>query len=361
MSIQKDLKKEGIEVINKLDTLISNDICKSVSRRIIETFPDYNFSQEQIYNKLQEITMYKAKMVDGMAEANYYYKNSSIYFNNNIEYSDLEEFAIHECIHHIQKLQDENGNLLRLGLSTYNNLKPFALALNEAAVQLTSCIIIGVEPDFEKYYGISLYTPSPSYYPLECSLINQIIFFTGKDILFKSTLFSTDEFKNKIIEMTSENTYKKIITSFDKILQYEKNVVILNNKILSLEDGSPRLDNINKKIDSLKNKISTNYIKIQNTLIKEFFEYEISNISSLEGIEQCKQKLSKFGEIIGIVDNYTFFDNYYIETINRLDHKCNIIENGGIETAILKKHTNPIIMFFKNLFSNNTFKKDSSI
>ena len=42
MSIQKDLKKEGIEVINKLDTLISNDICKSVSRRIIETFPDYD-------------------------------------------------------------------------------------------------------------------------------------------------------------------------------------------------------------------------------------------------------------------------------------------------------------------------------
>ena len=103
MSIQTDLKKEGIEVINKLDTLISNDICKSVSRRIIETFPDYNFSQEEIYNKLQEINMYKAKMIEGMAEANYYYKNSSIYFNNNIDYSDLEEFAIHECIHHIQK------------------------------------------------------------------------------------------------------------------------------------------------------------------------------------------------------------------------------------------------------------------
>lgn len=350
MSIQKDLKKEGIEVINKLDTLISNDICKSVSRRIFETFPEYGFSKEQIYNKLLEITMYKANMIEGIAEANYYYKNSSIYFNNSIEYSDLEEFAIHECIHHIQKMQDENGNLLRLGLSTYNNLKPSALALNEAAVQLISCVIIGVEPDFEKYYGISLYTPSPSYYPLECSLINQIVFFTGKDVLFKSTLFSTDEFKNKIIEMTSENTYKKIISSFDKILQYEKKVVILNNKMLSLEDGSSKIDSINIKMESLKNKISNNYIKIQNLIITEFFEYEISNISSLEDIENCRQNLSKFGEIIGIVDNYTFFDNYYIETMNRLEHKCNILENGGTETALNVKHINIFKMLFEKIF-----------
>lgn len=356
MSIQNDLKKEGIEVINKLDTLISNDICKSVSRRIIETFPDYDFSQEQIYNKLQEITMYRAQMPDGIAEANYYYKNSSIYFNNNIEYSDLEEFAIHECIHHIQKIQDENENLVRLGLSTYKNLTPSALALNEAAVQLTSCIIIGVEPDFEKYYGISLYTPSPSYYPLECSLINQIIFFTGKDVLFKSTLFSTDEFKNKIIEMTSENIYKKIVTCFDKILQYEKRIVTLNNKMLSLEDGSQKIDNINKKIDSLKKRISTNYIKIQNIIIKEFFEYEISNISTLEDIENCKQKITNFGEIIGIVDNYTFFDNFYKETMNRLDHKRNIIENGGTETALNVKHINIFKILFKKIFKFNTAK-----
>ena len=54
MSIQKDLKKEGIEVINKLDTIISNDICKSVSRRIFETFPEYDlydFSKEKNHRK----------------------------------------------------------------------------------------------------------------------------------------------------------------------------------------------------------------------------------------------------------------------------------------------------------------------
>ena len=356
MSIQKDLKKEGIQIITKLDTLISNDICKSVSRRIIESFPEFKYTQDEIYKRLSEITMYRAKMIDGMSEANYYYKDSSIYFNENIDYSDLEEFAIHECIKKKKKIQDEKGNLQRLGLSTYKNLNPSALALNEAAVQFTSCVIIGVEPDFEKYYGISLYTPSPSYYPLECSLLNEILFFTGTDSLFNSTFFSTDDFKNKIVEMTSENIYEKIVTSFDKILRYEKRIVILNNKILSLEDGSPKIDSINKKIDALKNKISTNYINIQNTIIKEFFEYEISNISSLEDIENCRQKLSKFGEIIGIVDNYTFFDNYYIETMNRLEHKCNILENGGTETALNVKHINIFKMLFEKIFKFYTKK-----
>lgn len=236
MSIQKDLNKEGIEIIAKLDSLISNDICKSVSRRIIETFPDFDFTQNEIYKKLQEITMYRAKMVEGMSEANYYYKDSSIYFNENIEYSDIEEFAIHECIHHLQKVQDENGSLLKLGLCNYTNLKPIALALNEAAVQYTSCMIIGIEPDYEKYYGISLNTPSPSYYPLECSLLNQILFFTGKDSLFKSTLFATDDFKNTIISLSSEKTYTTIVNLLDKILQNEQKILSLNNKIHFLED-----------------------------------------------------------------------------------------------------------------------------
>ena len=357
MSIKNELKKEGIEVITKLDPLISNDICKNVSRRFVESFPDYDFTQEEIYKKLSKITMYRAKMIDGMAEANYYYKDSSIYFNESIEYSEIEEFAIHECIHHLQKIQDEKNNLIRLGLCTYKNLKPTGLALNEAAVQYTSCVIIGVDTDFEKFYGISLVTPSPSYYPLECSLLNQLIFFTGTDILFKSTIFSTDDFKNKIIEMTSEKTYKKILNLFDNILKNEEKIVTLNNKILSLKDGDTKADSLNDKIEKLKNKISSNYITVQNTIIKEFFEYEFNAISNLEELEAFRHKLSKFSELIGTTDNYTFFDNYYTETMNRLEHKCNIIENGGIETALAKKHINPILAFLQKIFKFKSSKE----
>ena len=60
--------------------------------------------------------MYKAKMPEGMAEANYFYKNTSIYFNEHIQDEDLEEFAIHECIHYLQEVKDKRNYLRRMGL-----------------------------------------------------------------------------------------------------------------------------------------------------------------------------------------------------------------------------------------------------
>jgi len=341
MSIQKDLKKEGIQVIEQIDSLIANTILKNIARRIVETFPDYELSEKDILKNFSKLTLYKAKMIEGMAEANYFYKNTSIYFNEYIEYDDIEEFAIHECIHYLQEVKDENGKLLRMGLS--------GEALNEAAVQFMASHIIGIEPDYEKYYNITLYTPSPSYYPLECSLINQITYFTGTDLLFKSTLFSNDDFKNAIIRMSSEKIYHEIQSCFDKLLITEENIIKLNNKISLLKDGDNKIDKIHHKIDKLKEKITSLYIKTQNIIIKEFFNYEFTQISDLEKLEIFRRKLYKFSDIIGKTSNYVFFDNYYTEMMNKLEHKCNVLENGGTETAVEKKHTNSIIAFFKKL------------
>ena len=33
----------------------------------------------------------------------------------------------------------------------------------------------------EKYYDINIFTPSPSYYPVECALLNELIYFIGED------------------------------------------------------------------------------------------------------------------------------------------------------------------------------------
>ena len=231
MSIKSDLKKEGIVVTSQIDTLTVNSIAKNISRRIIETFPDFPFTESDIFSKLAKLNMYKAQMVEGMAEANYFYKNTSIYFNEHIDDEDIEEFAIHECIHYLQEVKDDKNNLIRMGLCNYVNHKPIGLALNEAAVQYAASWIIGIEADFEKYYDITLYTPSPSYYPLECSLLNEILYFTGNDILFKSTLFSNDEFKNKIIELTSEDTFDKLQNYFDIILKLEEHIVKLDEEV----------------------------------------------------------------------------------------------------------------------------------
>ena len=103
------LKKDGIEVIKKLDTLKVNSIARNISIRFCETFPNFNLNQNDLFIKLSRLDMYIAKMPEGMAEANYFYKNTSIYFNEHIDDNDLEEFSIHECIHYIQEVKDKNN------------------------------------------------------------------------------------------------------------------------------------------------------------------------------------------------------------------------------------------------------------
>ena len=73
MSVESDLKKDGIVVIKKLDTLRVNTIAKNVATRLCETFPDFSLNQNDLFIKLSRLDMYIAKMPEGMAEANYIY------------------------------------------------------------------------------------------------------------------------------------------------------------------------------------------------------------------------------------------------------------------------------------------------
>lgn len=349
MSIKSDLKKEGIEIIYELDFLTINSIAENISRRIIESFPEFKIPQNEIFSKISKLKMYKAKMPDGMAEANYFYKNKSIYFNQHIDDEDLEEFAIHECIHYLQEIRDAKNNLIKMGLCDYTTSSFKGLGLNEAAVQYTSAKIIGIEPDYEKYYDITLYTPSPSYYPIECALLNQIIYFTGEKILFKSTLFSNDDFKSEIIQRTSEKTFLEIQNNFDKILKFEENLVKLNNKMELFKDGDSQINGLINKIEKYKQNIAKTFINTQNIIIKNFFDDEFSKITNLEQLEKYRRNLYKFSDIIGIVQGYKFFDNYYVEMMNKLEHKCNILENGGVETAIASKSNNIILKIFQKI------------
>ena len=215
MSVESDLRKDRIEVLSKLDTLKINSIARNVSIKLCETFPDFNLNQNDLFIKLSRLDMYIAKMPEGMSEANYFYKNSSIYFNEHIDDDDLDEFAIHECIHYIQEIKDKKNYLIRMGLCDYTEFKIYGLGLNEASVQLMSSKVLGIPKEYVKYFNISFETNSPSYYPLECCLVNQLAYIVGENILFESTINSNTTFKEKLIELTSYKTFMQIQNSID--------------------------------------------------------------------------------------------------------------------------------------------------
>ena len=349
MSIESDLKKDGITVTSKLDTLVVNNIARNIAKKIVATFPNLKFNETDLFIKLSRINMYTASIPEGIAEANYFYKNSSIYFNNKIDFADLEEFAIHECIHHLQEIKTPHNKLLRMGLCSFKTVSPVGLGINEAAVQLITTKIIGIEPDFVKYYGIELKSSSPSYYPMECHLVDQMAFITGYDVLYDSTFNSNDNFKNAFIQATSEKVFLAIQNAIDSILGYEEQISKLANKFEQENQSEKTCKNITDKINDLKQKISVTFMRTQNLIISGYFDKSFSEITNLEELDNYRRKLENFKALACTSDGYYFFDNYYVEKMFALEHKCNVLENGGIETAVISKKTNKLVEFFEKI------------
>ena len=347
MSIESDLRKDGIRVVDILDTMSVNRIAHNVAAKLCETFPELCFNETDLFAKLSKLNMYRATMPEGMAEANYFYKNTSIYFNSKVEDEDLEEFAIHECIHYIQEVKDKKNNLIRMGLCNFDNFKIIGMGLNEAAVQYMASKVIGIEKDYVKYFGISFRTISPSYYPLECNLIEQMAYITGESVLFDSTFTSNDNFKNAFIDLTSEKVYDDVQYYIDQILELEENLIKLGNKFSSFDERNKKVDKIVAKTDNCKNKITNYFIKAQNLIIKSYFDKSFKQISNLEELDNYRKKLEHYGEFIGRTDDYTFFDDYYTEKMSALEHKSNVLENGGVETALEYKRPNKFVSWLR--------------
>ncbi len=347
MNIDKVLKKEGIELISTLNSTKVSSIANKIAKKICSTFPEHNLNQNDIYAELSKVNMYFADFTTNTIGAKYYYKNKSIYFNRKYELKKLSDLSIHECIHFIQEKRNHNGNLNRFGLYCVNKLKPTGLALNEAAVQLMTVKATKAKPDYVKYYGLNLYTPSTEYYPIECALLNQIIYFIGSFPIFHSTLYSDDVFKTTFITKTNKKTYNFIEKSFDVLAEYEEHLSKLLYS-LSHNNDSSIAEILNKKIDTTKKNISNLTLKIQETILKECFESELEKAKDLNAISSVKNKLLNFKKYLIETDNYDFYNLFSCEMLGKLDEKKAFIENYGI-----KLYTDETSQYLPILYNEN--------
>lgn len=346
MSIESDLKREGIEVTSILDNSKVNSIAKEVSTILTNSFPEHNFSLEELYISLSQIPMYRASVPKGFSEANYLYKNSSIYFNEEIPTSELTTYAVHECIHYLQTRKDNWGNLLKLGLCDLTQFNVHGLGINEAAVQYATSKALKAPIDTVKYYGITFDTISPTCYPLVCNLIAQMAYITGEYVLLDSTFNSTNEFKNTFIKYTSKDAYLTIEKNFDKILKAEEELIKSTNKLENSEVTNPTL---NKHIATLKGTVSSLFTETQNLIITSYFEKAFNEITTIEELESYRRKLYNFKPLIGVLDGDNFYNTFYIDMMIRLEARYNEIENGyeiSTEKSLTITNTN----FFTTLF-----------
>lgn len=332
MNVENELKKDGITVIKPLDALSVTLIAKFVAEKFMSFFPFSRFRYHELFSKVSHLDMYLADMPKGMSEANYFYKNSSIYFKNGLSLEEMKELAIHEFMHHFQEIKDQKGNLYRLGICDFTGIKVHGMALNEAAVQLISSKILKKEEDMVKYYGISFSTPTPSYYPLLCNLISQMAYVVGEVVLFDSTLYSNNRFKNTFIRLTSDSTFHKVEKNFDKILEAEEKIIRLTSRIEQEDLVEKEMAKISSQIGICKKLIQDTFIETQNKILTSYFNRSLNNLYSVQDIEDFRKKLYCYKDLLGTTENYTYFNDYYISLMTKLDE---IYESITGDTALI--------------------------
>lgn len=340
MSTNSRLKKEGIEIVEQLDTLKVNTIAISIASKLCLAFPEHNLNKSELFTSLSRINMYIAKMPEDSAGAKYFYKNNSIYFNKEYDLDEMAKLAMHECIHYIQEFRDANNNLVKMGL--YNCTFNSSLGINEAAVQLMASEANMCPSTSETYYNVSLNTISPNYYPLECALVNQMAYFTGTYPLFHSTLNSNDVFKNTFILKSNKRAYNTIVKNIDLLLAYENDLNYFASE-LQYANKVSEIKLLNKLIASKKDTITSIFFKTQNLIIESCFISEFNNIRNLEDVKEYKNKLYNFKNIMGSNENYTFYNEFYRKIMESLEKKKEQIEQFG-EINLFETSENSLVL-----------------
>lgn len=346
MSIEKDLKKDGIIVLESLDNSSVISIAKNVSKKIYSAFPSYEFTYDYLLDTLSQVSLYMAKIPEGLSEASYFYKNSSIYFRDGMGIKDIEKFSVHEYIHHLQARKDNKDNLIRMGLCEFSGIKIIGMALNEAAVQIITSNILNYTFDNVDYYGIKFSTISPNVYPLICNLVNQMSYITGEDVLFESTLDANDHFKNKFISLCSEKTYFTVLSNLDRILSAEERIIILSNILQTQDMKENKKIKLNQKINYYKDSIRNLYFDTQNIIISSYCETMYSNLLTLSDIDNFRNHLYNFQDLIGISSDNKTFNDLYVSMMEKLDTKAEIFTGN---TYLVPKQDNKFLKIINTL------------
>lgn len=335
MSIKSDLQKEGIEVIKQLNTLKVNSIAHNIAKKLVDSFPEQNFNFHELFTKLSKLNMYIAKLPDGIA-AKFFYKNSSIYFSEFSNLQDLDAISIHECIHFLQSTINEKGKLIKLGLCDFTDIKLSGMALNEASVQLMAMKCTKSKFDTVKYFDIELPSNSPDYYTLECNLVRQMAYITGEYVLYNSTLYSNDNFKNKFITLTSKENFEIIKNNINSIMYLEDELNSILEKVQNSETVTKEIAKLMRKSSKIKENIKKGFLMTQNRIFTSFFDNLFESLYTPKSMENFRNALYSYRNLIGVTDDYTFFNDYYINKMAALEEKYQNVPNKPMALVTVK-------------------------
>lgn len=338
MGINSLLKKEGLENIRKLNTLQINKIASIISDKLCKSFPELHLSQSELFIQISRLDMYIAKMQDSFSSAKYVYGNNSIYFNENLDLTKINIPIIHECIHYLQESKDSKGKLIKLGLYDLN--KTTGLALNEAAVQLMATRTEKLNYDSVTYYGMSFIAESPEFYPLECALLNQMLFFTGDESLYFSTLYGSPMFEKTFTSISDNDTFFEIEFQLDKLLKLETDLSILSQKLRTKDTSVEKSKLLQLQIENKKKAITNTCLKLQNRIIESCFKKQFMEANTFDDLRELENDLKDFQGLLIQPDNYNYYNQFCEKISKDINFKKDQIIKYGKVIDIPKEYSN---------------------
>ena len=348
MADNNSLGNTGIEVIEPLQDEKVIDIVNQVSTRIMTAFPDNDLSYLDIYKTLLDTPMYYAKIPKGLSKANYYYKNSSIYFSNTANISEVDEYIFHECIHRLQERKDKKGNITRIGVCEVNEFSVKATALNEAAVQYVTTKAFHSPNKMMNIYNMAI--PSRTeYYPIITNIISQLAFLLGENVLIDSTINGNEEFKIEIIDNIGESEYNTIEKNLNQILKLKNEIADIRRNIQLTDIWEVPSNEKNLKIDENIKLIRKIYFDTQNKIFISYFNNLFDRVENEIEVNMIKRKLQDYGTLIGTAEDYDTFNLYCIGFEKQAKQKIEEFQNKKALVVLKDNFVYRIIRRIKRL------------
>lgn len=87
------------------------------------------------------------------------------------------------------------------------------------------------------------------------------------------------------------------------------------------------------KIEELKNKIHNLTLDTQEIILKSCATADLELIKNNQDVKEFKNKLYKFQKYLIITEGYNFYNEFYIQMMEALDKKRELIEKYGVLEA----------------------------
>ena len=330
MKLFNNLQKSGIQPIMPLRIEERNYIAKCVAEKLANNVHYLSKMYNELYMRIFNCDIYYAKVAPQYKGVFYYYKNNTIYIDENRNINNIDERLITECLHYIQNFNNITKKDNRAGLCEFTELKIKGLGLNEAVAQYIASKALGQEVHRVTNETIAIYTNSEKYYKYMTSLVMQILYLVGEEEAIDSSVNTNDEFETLLYNSFEENT-EKILKGFDTILDENNSQTRNEDKIIQV------------------------YMQTQELIYKTYFTKVCKYLTTSKEVDAEVEKLENYNKIMGtLINNDTYSNNFWKfkeEMSNLFFKKYLSINKQRTQNSLVVISKNPLYGLWKKIVS----------